>query len=78
MSLWGAQWRSENRLDGKREHLINTVDCLPALFRTRAETRAFIEKRYAYIAKRPDLRAEPHGWKMPRAVKVFVVLEPAA
>ncbi len=47
------------------------------LFRTRAECRAWIDEHYGYIRTRADLRAEPHGWRMPRAVKVRVVLEAA-
>jgi len=70
--LWGAKWKSVNLLDGCREHLI-WHNMLPALFRSRAECRAFIEREYGYIRNRPDLRSEPHGWRMPRPVKVSII-----
>lgn len=70
--VWGALWRQRNLLDGKWTHLINRGDTLPALFTTRREARAFIEQEYGYIRKRPDLRGEPHGWKMPIPVRVQV------
>lgn len=69
--LWGALWRSNSKLDGYEAHLLNE-DCLPVLFRTRKEARAYIEKKYGYIRARDDLRAQPHGWKMPIAVQVRV------
>jgi hypothetical protein len=49
-----------------REH------CLPVLFRTRAEARRWIEANHGYIRRRPDLQREPHGWRMPIAVRVEV------
>lgn len=42
------------------------------LFRTRRACRAYIEERYGYIRRRPDLKAEPFKWRMPRAVRVEV------
>ena len=48
--------------------------CLPLLFQTRRECRAYIEKEYGYIKRRPDLRAEPHNWRMPVATSVRVIL----
>lgn len=71
MRLWGALWRSNNRLDGKREHLIYE-NLKPVLFRTRRECREFIKQKYGYIAERLDLQDEPHGWKMPIPVKVKI------
>lgn len=70
--LWGILWRSENRLDGKREYLMNDDICLPLLFRKRRAARDYIKKHYGYFRERPDLIAEPHGWKMPIAVKVKI------
>ena len=70
---WGALWISESAAFGRTEHLLNEK-CTPALFRTRAEARAYIAKRYGWIADREDLRAEPHGWRMPRAVRVSVTV----
>jgi hypothetical protein len=68
---WGVLWRSRNTLDGKREHLVGHMG-MPALFRTRREARAYIANSYAYIADRPDLRKEPHGWQTPVAVRVAI------
>lgn len=70
---WGLLWRSENRADGKSEHLI--CNCLPVLFSTRREALAYIKEHYGYIATRPDLRREPHGWKMPLPVRVTIAVK---
>jgi hypothetical protein len=59
-------------LDGKKENLQGEGGNLP-MFRTRAECREFIKERYGYIARSPDLKKEPHGWKMPIPVRVQVV-----
>jgi hypothetical protein len=71
MTIWAAQWRSKNQLDGITKHIIND-NRLPALFKTREECRKFIEARYGYIAEREDLQEEPHGWMMPKPVKVKI------
>ena len=72
---WAVEWHSRNRLDGDRRNI--QYDPMapgwPQLFSTRAACRAFIEERYGYIRTRPDLRAEPLGWRMPQAVMVRVV-----
>lgn len=72
--IWGILWRSENKLEGKREHLIwdwkDPRRVTPKFFRTRAEARRYQQDRYGYIARRKDLRREPHGWKSPIVVKV--------
>ena len=69
MTIWAAQWQSYNRLDGDVKHILSE-NYLPMLFRTRKEAREYIREIYGYIAKRPDLQDEPHGWRMPRAIKV--------
>jgi len=74
--LWVALWRSKNSLDGVRSHIINRGTLLPALFRTKRETKVFIDKEYGYIRTRRDLQCEPHGWKMPIPVRVKVSLSP--
>ena len=71
MSLWAAQWHSKNKLDGERTHIL-CEDYLPKLFHRRKECREWIKSEYGYIANRPDLKTEPHGWRMPQAVKVEV------
>ena len=45
------------------------------LRRTRREMRAHINEHFGYIRDLADLRAEPHGWRMPRPVQVRVVVE---
>ena len=71
---WAAMWHSENGLDGVDEHLIRDPIGIIKLFRSREEARDFIEKQYGYIRRRPDLKAEPHGWRIPRPVKLRVTM----
>jgi hypothetical protein len=71
--LWAAQWRSKNKLDGERSYIMRDR-CLPKLFYTKKECSDWIVDNYGYIAKRKDLRNEPHGWRMPKPVKVKVEL----
>ena len=71
MKAWGCLWRSKNRLDGRTEYLMWTP-----LFRTRRDCRRFIAEEFGYIRQRPDLRAEPHGWMVPRAVRVTIAEKP--
>ncbi len=68
--MWGALWRSENKLDGKTEYLIYSDCGIPQLFKTRKSAREWIEMKYGYLFNRHDLTVEPYGWKMPRAVKI--------
>lgn len=70
-TLWALQWRSKNHLNGERRHIINE-NCLPKLFLTRREAREWRDKQYGYIRNRKDLRAEPHGWRLPVPIKVVV------
>lgn len=72
-TLWAAQWYSHNRLDGVARHILYE-NWLPALFLTRRECRAWIKEKYGYIKGREDLRREPHGWRLPRAVRIELVL----
>jgi hypothetical protein len=75
LRAWAVEWHSWNRLDGHQRHLVWDYGTHPGafkLYRTRRECRAFIEERYGYIRDRPDLLGEPHGWFMPRAVRVEV------
>lgn len=71
--LWVGQWYSHNRLDGVTRHIL-CENLLPALFRTRRECREYIKGKYGYIKNREDLKAEPHGWRLPRAIKVKLVV----
>lgn len=74
MSMWAVEWHNRNLLDADQRHLI--WEHPPRLFRSRRECRAFIEEKYGYIREWPDLRSEPHGWRMPRAVQVIVCVKP--
>lgn len=71
---WAVLFRSENRLDGYREHLLGAHDhpCRTKLFDSRREARNFIAERFAFIKTRRDLRTEPFGWKRPIAVRVAI------
>lgn len=69
---WAVLWRSDNRLDGKQEYLVGDGKGLPLVFLSRSACRAYIQNHYSYIRTRPDLKVEPHGWKMPQAIKVLV------
>ncbi len=81
LRAWAVEYHSRNRVDGDRRHLVwdhepGEMFCY-RLFRTRLECRAWIEAHHGYLRDRPDLRAEPHGWFMPRAVRVTVNREAA-
>ena len=84
---WAIKWRSENQTDGKREVLLGRFDgerltappnlsgYTKSVFKTRKMARDYVRNHYSYIAKRPDLRREPHGWKAPLIVKVRVLIK---
>ena len=71
---WAVLWRSENLIDGKREHLVGTpwFPLHKALFSSRRKAREYVNVKYSYIKNRKDLRQEPHGWKIPRVVRVKI------
>lgn len=73
-TVWGIKWVQRNR-EGDASHLMHTAPGPPVAFRTRAEARAWVTEYYGYIADRADLRAEPHGWRVPRVVRVMVTVE---
>jgi hypothetical protein len=76
--FWAIERRSDNWLDGKASHLQTwwnlhpSVNCQVMLFNSRSSAREFNHKENGYIKHRPDLMNEPHGWKMPRVVRVEV------
>ena len=74
---WGLLWRSCNKLDGQSRHLICS-NCLPVIFLTKRQAREYAREHYGYIARRQDLRREPHGWRMPIPVRVIIELESEA
>jgi hypothetical protein len=71
--LWAALWWQRGGLSGDSEHLLNE-GCLPKLFRTRRECRSWINRRYGYIKNSQHLRKYPHGWRLPKPVKVSITV----
>lgn len=78
--IWGAvhQFSNRHNLDfvktGKN-HSHGRLICergLPVMFTRKKDMAQYISIRYGYIANRKDLRAYPHGWRMPKIVKVKV------
>jgi len=63
---WSVNW--QGRLQGEGGEL--------PLFITRRECREFIQKKYGYIKDRPDLRAPPFHWKMPKPIRVIIAMDP--
>ncbi len=72
MTLWGALWWHKNSLDGDGEHLLYDNNCKPAIFITRKESKKWIDENYSYIKTRKDLRAYPHGWRLPKPVRLTI------
>ena len=74
---WAVLCESDNRLDGKRAYLDGVPDhpSRTKLFFTRQQARDYNNKHYGYIRDRPDLKKEPHGWKMPKVVQVLITVE---
>lgn len=69
-TVWGVVWLNK---DGTPAHLIH-YNLLPILFKTRKQARLWIEDNYGYIRHRPDLKREPHRWRVPQAVRVRVAM----
>lgn len=74
---WAVEHHHTNLLDGDRRYLEGCPDLGYArTFRTRKSARKYIEDRHGYIRRRPDLQAEPFGWRVPQAVRVSVLITP--
>jgi len=71
---WGVEWHSKNKLDGDQRYIM-WENCMPLIFPTRQLARHYIRQRYGYIRYRSDLQCEPHGWRMPQAVRVKIVVK---
>jgi hypothetical protein len=65
-TYWALWWHSKGS-----GHIIHQ-SCVPALFKTRKQALEFREKTFGYIRKRPDLRAAPFFWRLPKPIKVTV------
>lgn len=70
---WGCLWRTRTQMEGERRHLIAAAG-IPLLFSTKKAASAYIDENYGHMCRRPDLRAEPHGWLLPQPVRVTVRL----
>lgn len=68
---WALEWRGAG---GK--HFI-WEDMRPLLFVTKREAIKYAVAEYGFIRTRNDLRSPPHNWRMPRPVRVEVVLKQA-
>lgn len=72
---WAIKWHDE-QLIGRLFPAMRPAepdDCggySIAVFATRAEARKGIQERFAYLKD-----GWPHGWKMPKAVRVCVILQ---
>jgi len=77
MNMWMSLFKSDNKLEGKTRRLIrfDWKTGNPLIFRTRRECRQWINERYGYIKFRGDLRKEPHGWRLPEAVKIQITIQ---
>jgi hypothetical protein len=75
-TAWALKWHSENKLDGVREYLAIGPPSEVKLFRTRRAARDYAQEKYGYIRERPDLKAEPHGWTFPQAIRVEISVTP--
>ena len=71
---WAILHHTTNQLDGDRQWLEGIPDrtTCTRLFHSRSAARRYVADYYSCIANRPDLRAEPHGWRMPKVVPVVV------
>jgi len=65
-TYWALWWHSKGT-----GHIVHR-NCVPALFRTRRQALEFREECFGYIRKRPDLRAAPHFWRLPKPIKITV------
>lgn len=68
---WAAEWYSCSKHSGVSRYLIRESG-VPVLFRTKQLAKEWIDKHYGYIRHRESLRREPHGWRLPRPVRVEI------
>ena len=75
---WAVWWWSHPPT-GVEGNWVWRRDCAggarPALFHTRRYAQKWIRDNYGYIAHRNDLRSAPHYWRVPKAIRVDVVMK---
>jgi len=69
--IWGVLWIQKGSIDGDCESLVYK-DCKPVMFSTKRECKKFIDETYKFITARKDLRRYPHGWRLPKPVKLRI------
>jgi len=76
-TAWGVRWESKNAIDGVQRYLIGScgVPPIPLMFETKRECLEYIKANYGYIRTRKDLRDEPHGWRVPKAIRIEVTVK---
>jgi hypothetical protein len=80
-TYWAAVSDETNKLDGRKRR-INLYNRIIAaeegrafmLFKTREQCRRWIKETWGYLQHRPDLREEPHCWRVPRPRRVTMTV----
>ena len=72
VKAWAVKWRSKNQRDGENAHLLREPVGFVKQFRTRSAARTWMLENHVYIKIRPDLQAEPHGWRLPEVVRIEI------
>ena len=71
---WGVEWHSKSEVDGERRFIMWAFGH-PLAFFTRKAAKDWIDENYGYIKKRPDLKGEPHGWRLPQPIRIRISVE---
>jgi len=74
IKFWGIQWHSKNKRSGEQRYLL-WQGGRPLIFETRTKAREHVREVYGYLKHRKDLRSEPHGWHIPKVLRVTVSVE---
>lgn len=71
--LWGIIRITKGGIDGDTERLMysNYRDGW-LIFRTKRECKEYIDEHWSYMKTRRDLRVYPHGWRLPKPVKIEI------
>lgn len=70
---WGLLWWSKNKPDIQNHLIFKKSE--PVTFRTRKEAREFANQEYGYIKTRKEARAQPFGWRFPKAVRISITID---